>query len=297
MTTPHTTEATEATEATATRPRSYRGDLTLFLALAFGVSWAAWATAFTLGGPAHSPAAAGIHLLGAFGPLAAALAVRVRRGRRGEAAPVHAVRTGRRTLLWTPPLMLLAAATVLAASLLAQAAGGPVFGLEHAQGAIRDAGGLVAFAGMMLIGGPLGEEPGWRGTLQPRLRATLGRLPAGLLLGVVWSVWHLPLFFVEGTVQHTLGLASASGVLFCVGVLPMALLIGYAYERGGVVAAIAVHLAINTTMLLCDAHAPETLALALGIQSVVAVLLLTLAPAPARPDAPAHAGPRTPVHA
>ncbi|UNS98603.1 lysostaphin resistance A-like protein [Streptomyces tubbatahanensis] len=268
------------TSQVATRPRSYRSDLTLFFALAFGVSWAAWTAAFALGGPANSPAAAGVHLLGAFGPSAAALVLRVRRGRRGEAAPAHAVRFQRGTLLWTPLLMVLGAATVFLGSLLAQQAGGPTLSLERAQDAVRDAGGLAAFVGVMLIGGPLAEEPGWRGTVHPRMRASLGRYLTALVLGVVWSVWHLPLFFLDGTVQHELGLGSPSGILFAAGVVPMAMLIGYAYERGGVVAAIAVHLALNVTMVLLDVHIPETLAMALGLQALVAGLLLTFAPAP-----------------
>ncbi|MGW1507425.1 CPBP family intramembrane glutamic endopeptidase [Streptomyces mirabilis] len=53
----------------------------------------------------------------------------------------------------------------------------------------------------MLVAGPLSEEPGWRGTAYPRMRASLCRLQAGLLLGAVWAVWHVPLFFVRGTLQ------------------------------------------------------------------------------------------------
>ena len=45
--------------------------------------------------------------------------------------------------------------------------------------------GLVAF----------GEELGWRGYLLPKL-LPLGRLRAHLLLGVIWSLWHLPLVLV-----------------------------------------------------------------------------------------------------
>uniref|UniRef100_UPI0006E3CEAC CPBP family intramembrane glutamic endopeptidase n=1 Tax=Streptomyces albus TaxID=1888 RepID=UPI0006E3CEAC len=248
--------------------------------------WVAWATAWALGGPANSPAASGVHLIGAFGPLLAALALRIRRGRRGEPAPAQVVRSGRGTLLWAPLLLVLASATVWAGVLLAQAAGGPTLSLDGIKDTVGDAGGIVAFVAMMLVGGPLGEEPGWRGTVHPRMRATMGRFQAVLVLGVVWSVWHLPLFLLEGTVQYELGLATAGGVLFAVSVVPMAMLIGYAYERGGIVAAIAVHFAGNTTMVLLGVKAAETLALLLGLQALVAVLLLTLAPPRALPRTP-----------
>jgi uncharacterized protein len=42
------------------------------------------------------------------------------------------------------------------------------------------------------------EEAVWRGALLPRLQARLAPLPAALVLGVVWSLWHLPLLSVPG---------------------------------------------------------------------------------------------------
>ncbi|WP_275086357.1 CPBP family intramembrane glutamic endopeptidase [Natronorubrum halophilum] len=48
-------------------------------------------------------------------------------------------------------------------------------------------------ANMLVLGGI--EELGWRGFLQPRLQERTSVLTAGLLIGVLWWVWHLPLFF------------------------------------------------------------------------------------------------------
>jgi membrane protease YdiL (CAAX protease family) len=44
----------------------------------------------------------------------------------------------------------------------------------------------------------LGEELGWRGFLLPRLQARYSALVSSLIVGIVWGLWHLPLFMLEG---------------------------------------------------------------------------------------------------
>lgn len=46
------------------------------------------------------------------------------------------------------------------------------------------------------IGGPIFEEWGWRGYAQPRLQRDMGALPAALLVGLGWALWHLPLLLI-----------------------------------------------------------------------------------------------------
>ncbi len=46
-----------------------------------------------------------------------------------------------------------------------------------------------------LVGGPLNEEPGWRGFLTPRVQKRFSPLVTGLIIGVIWSIWHAPLHF------------------------------------------------------------------------------------------------------
>ncbi len=45
---------------------------------------------------------------------------------------------------------------------------------------------------------PLGEEYGWRAYALPRLQAVMRPLPAALVVGVFWALWHLPTFFAPG---------------------------------------------------------------------------------------------------
>ena len=63
--------------------------------------------------------------------------------------------------------------------------------------AIPPLGEVAAWIAIFLVfSGPLGEEPGWRGFALPRMLERQGALAASLLLGVLWSAWHLPLGLV-----------------------------------------------------------------------------------------------------
>ncbi len=61
------------------------------------------------------------------------------------------------------------------------------------------AGAVVAVLFMMLFLGPI-EEFGWRGVAQPLLQRHVAPLWAGAIIGTVWGIWHLPAFFLSGTV-------------------------------------------------------------------------------------------------
>lgn len=58
---------------------------------------------------------------------------------------------------------------------------------------------LLSIPLMILLGGL--EELGWRYILQPSLEKQFPFGIATSLTACIWAVWHLPLFFIEGTVQ------------------------------------------------------------------------------------------------
>ncbi len=103
----------------------------------------------------------------------------------------------------------------------------------------------LVFGYVLVLGGPLGEELGWRGYLLPGL---LGRMSAGsaaLVVGIVWALWHTPLFWIEGTVQADLAIGWY-----------MAMTIGLSFiytwvfvrTRGSVLIAVILHTASNAWM-------------------------------------------------
>ncbi|MDR7220174.1 CPBP family intramembrane glutamic endopeptidase [Aminobacter aminovorans] len=55
----------------------------------------------------------------------------------------------------------------------------------------------VMVALLLVFSGPLGEEPGWRGFALPLLLGERGALNASLVLGLIWTAWHLPLVLLN----------------------------------------------------------------------------------------------------
>lgn len=79
---------------------------------------------------------------------------------------------------------------------------------------------------------PILEELGWRGYALDRLQLNRSALRASLILGVVWALWHLPLFFIGGTHQHdVVGFATTSFWLFMTGTVALSVAITWVYNN------------------------------------------------------------------
>lgn len=69
--------------------------------------------------------------------------------------------------------------------------------------------------------GPVGEEFGWRGYAMPRLLDLMAPVPAGMLLGAIWAIWHIPAFLISASSQAQLPFLifflslTAQGVFIC----------------------------------------------------------------------------------
>ncbi len=62
---------------------------------------------------------------------------------------------------------------------------------------------IVVFA-YIFIFTALGEEIGWRAYLLPRLQKSFSPFISSLLLGLVWALWHLPLFWMSDNFHQQL---------------------------------------------------------------------------------------------
>lgn len=60
---------------------------------------------------------------------------------------------------------------------------------------------IVVMIPMMLFGGGL-EEAGWRHILQPELEKTYSFPISTIVVSIIWWLWHLPLFYIQGVGQY-----------------------------------------------------------------------------------------------
>jgi uncharacterized protein len=139
---------------------------------------------------------------------------------------------------------------------------------------------IANFGLVFLIGGPLGEEFGWRSYAVPALGAKMGWRAASLVIGLIWGLWHLPWFFTAGTAQSQMPF-----VIFMLNILAGSVLFSWLFLRsaGSVIPALVAHTSLNAFAgILSIIPTTETFrpyALVTGILVVAACWLLR------RPDA------------
>jgi len=103
---------------------------------------------------------------------------------------------------------------------------------------------IFTLFGPNLLGGPLGEEAGWRGYALPRLQSRFSPVVSSLLLGFLWANWHLPLILahvynITWWQFVTMTMAASVFLTYC-----------YNKSKGSTPAAIIVHGLYNVGILV-----------------------------------------------
>jgi membrane protease YdiL (CAAX protease family) len=82
------------------------------------------------------------------------------------------------------------------------------------------------------------EEIGWRGVAQPLLQRRFSPATSGLIIGVMWALWHLPAFALSGTIQS----AWAFGP-YVAGVVALSVIMSWFFNasRGSILVAWLIH--------------------------------------------------------
>lgn len=102
----------------------------------------------------------------------------------------------------------------------------------------------LALLTTFFLGGPLGEEPGWRGFALPRLQSAMGPLRGSVILGVLWALWHFPLFW--SGVWTPLSIPNM--VMFIVMITALTIIMSWVFNhaKGSVLITMLMHASFNT---------------------------------------------------
>jgi membrane protease YdiL (CAAX protease family) len=191
-------------------------------------------------------------LLGAFAPTLVAIVLTRVYGDREERSDFwrRCFELERISGKWWLAIVLISPMIVVVAGIFDKILGGPELFVNFET--LTDPAGLAGFIVLMILGGPLAEELGWRGYALDRLQVKRTALAASLLLGAVWVVWHFPLFLMEGTSQAALGFGTAQFWLWSTQVMALSVIFTWVYNNTArsTLSAVLLHLMDNTTFSL-----------------------------------------------
>ena len=196
--------------------------VTAFFVVAFALSWAVWIPMAVAGGTVQQGSGWPSHLPGLLGPAIAAIAVAALLGEQRQLL--------RRTIRWrVAPVWYLVALSPLAVFAIVAVVQGSV-----------DVAGLSRFSGLPLVAAPVmllllvlaafAEEIGWRGFAVDRLLRNHNLLVAAAVVGVLWAIWHLPLFIVIANYRE---LGPSVLPMFFLGILSGSVFLAWLYRASG----------------------------------------------------------------
>ncbi|HEY6386084.1 MAG TPA: CPBP family intramembrane glutamic endopeptidase [Candidatus Acidoferrum sp.] len=222
------------------------GALLKFFLLTYAVTWACFITAVRIshGQAPSSPALALVSgfllLLGTFAPSLVALWITARtEGRPGVRDLLRRVVQWQVGARWYLFAICYLPAIKLAVAVVHRVMTGswPRFGSESWY--------IIVVAIAISTPVQAGEEIGWRGYALPRLAGRFGFSRASLLLGLIWSCWHLPIFFLPGADKY--GQSFPVWTLQVVA-LSVAITWLYAHTNGSLLLTMLMHSAVNQTV-------------------------------------------------
>jgi membrane protease YdiL (CAAX protease family) len=180
--------------------------------------------------------------LGVLGPLVAAVILTAQEGgRAGLRSLLRRIVRWRVAPVWYGVVLLGPVLLYLGSMGIEVALGGQPPSLGALFGALPM---VLVYAAYMVVFVSLGEEVGWRGYALPALQARHGALLSSVVLGTMWALWHLPLFFNPDMFYSNMPFVVQLAIQ-----VPMAILFTWVFNStgGSVLLAILLHSMINAS--------------------------------------------------
>ncbi len=170
--------------------------------------------------------------------------------------------------------ILLFAAVVACSILLSTLFGGSFRQFSFTEDFSFSVGGTSALLTILLAS--VIEETAWRGYGEDAVGSYFSWFTESIIFGSIWALWHLPLFWIEGTYHYGLKELGVVYILnFLISVIPMNFLTTWVYVKNNrsMLACIILHLFVNT-MQEKIAMTPQTKCLETIVITGAAVLIV-----------------------
>jgi len=220
-----------------------------FFILIFAVTWTFWFAAPYLGDPINSdPIFLMFMLAGLFTPFTTALYLIFISKNDALKSTFSNKLFNTKLVKWkTIPLFLI----LFPASIIISVLISTLFGYSFDQFTIADEfsfsiGGIPTL--LVLLLAACFEELGWRGYAVESLNNKFNYFEATAIFGILWSLWHLPMFFIPESYQAELLQEDFILVInFFVSIIPLAFIISWFCKKnsGSILGAILIHSIVN----------------------------------------------------
>jgi uncharacterized protein len=224
------------------------GSALMFFLLTFAVTWSCWISIVTVPIPEETFTRAILLFIGIFAPAIVALSLTAwNEGELGVRALLGRMFQWEVSARWYLFAVGYTLSIKLFVTLVYRLATGtwPRFGTVPLY--------IIPFA--ILISTPVqsGEEIGWRGYALPRMAGRLGLGWASIILGIIWAIWHLPLFFLPGSDTY-----HQSFIVYATQVTAISVAMAWLWKRTGrsLLLTMLMHAAINNTQDIIPSAVP-----------------------------------------
>ncbi len=223
-----------------------------FFLITFAFSWLFWLPAVAAGQDMTASWWGVAWLLGGFGPTIVALYLAAREKGQLDLGQLwrRSIDFDRISVGWYLFSLLIFPVVVAISAGVVELFGWPQAGFDGLQRAIDNPMLLIWLILGGLIAGPISEELGWRGYALEHLQADYSPVKSTWLLALVWWAWHIPLFFMRGTIQADWGFFTIESLFFLVTIFPLAFIMTWVYNstNRSILSAILLHFAFNFTL-------------------------------------------------
>ncbi len=224
--------------------KSYKFRPVFFFAMAYIFTWIFWIPAIFKGGNTG----AALMLMGLLAPAVVSTVIIMTSGSDLLKRDLKEKIVGFYKVKWSNVLLaILVFALIIVCSILLSLA----FGQSLDQFSFTED---FSFTGVGVAGALLSctlaailEEIGWKGYCEDSIGAYMNWFWESLIFGVIWSLWHLPLIFIEGTYQAGLTVNPLYVINFFISGIPMGYIITWVYlvSDRSILACMIFHMVVN----------------------------------------------------